>query len=592
MIRSPSRGEWAALGAALAFDVLALPTLAAGLSFLLTGGTHGTYGLVPPWTGWALVATDAPLRQVYLVLAGAVVAGVGYLVWLARSGSAAPASGAAAYGSARWRTGRELCEGLGLWTSGAPRNPVGLVVGAEHGGRRVRRAWVVSRDGHTLVIGAPGAGKSTRLIEPTLAVIAAGGEGVLVNDPKGELYSACAGTFLLHGYDVVRFDLREPAHSVRWNPLLPVARALMAGDTAAATRHARQLAQIVTSQGAPTGGNDAFWRESTVALVTALALAVADQAPPEARNLASVHRLLTETADLDAFFAALPQGHPARLAYGAVRLSGGETRKSQLTVAAVAMGIFADPGVAWLTSGDELDPASLAGSKRAVFVVVPDDSSAYYPVAALFVAQVLQALAAEASRGPGGRLPSPVHLVLDEFGSLPRIPDFDKALAVARGRGVRIHLVLQAFSQLDSVYGPDVARTMRNSCNTWVYLSSNDVETARIVSEKTGQSTVATTTRGVNWQSAQQSRNETYAYTARPLLTPDEVARWPFGESLVLQAGLLPARLPLRPFEEWPWSGYAPPPARARRVAPPATWDPPQAPAGYGPEDGIAVDGI
>jgi type IV secretion system protein VirD4 len=590
MIRLPSRGEWAALGAAAAFDVLVLPMLVASVAFFLAGGTHGTYSLVPPWTAWALVAGNPSLRQVDLVLSALVVAGVGYLVWLVRSGPGF-AAGSGAYGSARWRSGRELRDGLAVWKRGASRNPAGLVVGAERGGRQVQRAWVVSRDGHTLVIGAPGAGKSTRLIEPTLAVIAAGGEGALVNDPKGELYSVAAGTFLLHGYDVVRFDLREPEHSVRWNPLLPIVRALESGDTAGATRHARQLAQIVTTQITTGGTNDAFWRESTVSLVTALALAVADAAPPEARNLASVHRLLTETSDLDAYFASLPQGHPARLAYGAVRLSGGETRKSQLTVVAVAMSIFSDPGIAWLTSGDEFDPASLARGKQAVFVVVPDDSAAYYPVAVLFIAQVLQALAAEAARRPKNRLATPVHLVLDEFGSLPRIPDFDKALAVARGRGVRIHLVLQAFSQLDSVYGPDMAKTMRNSCNTWVYLSSNDVETAQIVSAKTGQATVTTTTRGVNWQSAQQSRNETYGFTSRALLTPDEVARWPFGESLVLQAGLLPARLPLRPFEEWPWSGYSPPPARARRVTPPPTWAPTyDTQASY--DGGIVVDGI
>jgi type IV secretion system protein VirD4 len=168
--------------------------------------------------------------------------------------------------------------------------------------------------------------------------------------------------------------------------VLPIERALAAGDAATATRLSRQLAQIVTTQVAPSGGNDAFWRESTVALVTALVLAVADQAPPEARNLASVHRLLTETKNLDEFFAALPPSHPARHAYGVVRLSGGETRQSQLTVAAVAMGIFADPGVAWLAFGDEFDPANLVGGHRAVFVVVPDDSAAYYPVAALFVA--------------------------------------------------------------------------------------------------------------------------------------------------------------------------------------------------------------
>jgi type IV secretory pathway TraG/TraD family ATPase VirD4 len=223
MIRSPNRTEVVLAGIVVAFDILVVPVFAVNLGFFLTRGVHGVYALVPPWTAWALVATDASLRQVDLVAAAGLLVGTLYLLWTARTGPGAAAAtgstpGSAAFGSARWRTGRELREGLSLWTHGAARNPAGLVVGAERGGRQVKRAWVVSRDGHILVIGAPGAGKSTRLIEPTLAVIAAAGEGVLVNDPKGELYMLTAGTLLLHGYDVVRFDLREPGLSVRWNP--------------------------------------------------------------------------------------------------------------------------------------------------------------------------------------------------------------------------------------------------------------------------------------------------------------------------------------------------------------------------------------
>jgi len=568
-----SRGEKVFLGVVAAFDLIAMPMLVLWAANA-TAGVVG--GLASPWTGWAAVVGDSNVRGLYLVLAAGLLAGAVWVVVKVRGGGsgAGTQSKDTTYGSARWRSGRELLKGLSLWTAGSTTNPVGLVVGAYSQGGRVRRAHVVTQDGHTLLLGAPGAGKSAQVIEPTLTVIASG-ESVVVNDPKGELYQLTSGAFSLHDYEVLRFDLRQPPYSFRWNPVLPVAWALAEGDTARATQLARMLAQVLTAHSAPGGGgNDGFWRESTVALVTSLVLAVADQADDHTRNLASVYRVLTTTKDLDAFFEALPFGHPASQAYGAVRLSAGETRQSQLTVAAVALQLFADPAIAWLTSGDEFDPHSLAHGRKAVFVVVPDDSAAYYPVAALFVAQVLQALAAVASQTSSGRVPVPVHLVLDEFGSLPRLPDFEKALAVARGRGVRIHLVLQAFAQMDSVYGADAAQVMRNSCNTWVYLSSNDPDTAKIVSDKAGTATVSTRNESLNWQSAQAGRSESFGTTSRALLTPDEVGRWPFGESLVLQAGQLPARLPLRFFSEWPDSGYNAPAVAARRVAMPETWAP------------------
>lgn len=567
---------------ALGVDVILVPSVAVYLALLAAHASPA--GLVAPWAAWASVVSEPSVRNVYLVFAACALGGAVWLVRLFRQGVAPTATGDTTYGSARWRTGRELERGLSRWRAGARGNPVGLVAGAERGGHKVTRAWVVSQDGHNLVVGAPGAGKSTLVIEPTLSLIAPSGESVVVTDPKGELYEATAGAFAREGYDVVRFDLRDPALSVRWNALGLVVRALGNGDTTRATRHARDLAQILAGQGAPQG--EAFWRESAVALVTALVLAVADRADPPGRHLASVYRTLIETTDLDAFFGSLPVGHPAAQAFGAVKLSGKETRQSQLAVTAVALSLFGDPSIAWLTSASEFDPASVARGRKAVFIVVPDDTAAYYPLATLFVAQILQALAAEAARRPGGRLQVPVHVVLDEFGSFPRIPDFETALAVARGRGIRISLVLQAFSQLDAQHGPEIAKVMRNVCNTWVYLSSNDVETARLVSDKTGQQTVSTTSRSraLTYQ-GQQGPNETVGATGRALLTPDEVMRWPFGEALVLQSGQLPARLPLRFFREWPGAGTPAPALEERSVAAPTTWTPGEAVRAVAPEE-------
>jgi type IV secretion system protein VirD4 len=72
---------------------------------------------------------------------------------------------------------------------------------------------------------------------------------------------------------------------------------------------------------------------------------------------------------------------------------------------------------------------------------------------------------------------------------------------------------------------------MRNSCNTWVYLSSNDPDTARVVSEKTGQATIATTSLSRSWGQG-GGRNTTVSRTGRALLTADEVLRWPWGQAL------------------------------------------------------------
>ena len=44
---------------------------------------------------------------------------------------------------------------------------------------------------------------------------------------------------------------------------------------------------------------------------------------------------------------------------------------------------------------------------------------------------------------------------------------------------------------------------------------------------------------------------ESHALTGRPLLTPDEIMRWPQGQALVLQTRLSPVRLRLPDLSEW-----------------------------------------
>lgn len=530
-------------------------------------------GAYLPWTAWGRIFSSPRFRTAWEALSALSVAGMIYFgFWLSRDVDGVSTAGKGAYGSAKWRHPSSYTKTLARWAAGRQHDAAGLVVGVADTAKRVRSAWVMHRDDHAILLGAPGAGKSTFVIMPTLGVLGESGDTVMITDPKGELYEASAGLFRRAGYNLIRLDLREPEFSARWNPLTQVALKLKAGRHAEAARAARDLSQVLAAQGTPNGENGQFWQQSTVSLLTALCLAVADRASEPERHLASVYHTLISTKDLDAFFDGFPPEHPAAQAYGPVRMSKEETRANQLTVAATALQIFADPSVSWLTSGDEIDLARLASPGCAVFVVVPDESSSYYGLASLFVQQVTLALSAAAARRPGQRLEKPVHLLLDEFGNLPRLPEFEKTLAVGRGKGIRITLALQALSQLDDRYGEKTARTMRNACNTWIYLSSNDVDTAELVSQKTGQGTVGTASRSRTRYAPQGGDQETFGETGRRLLTMDEVLRWPMGEALLLQSGQFPAKLPLRRFDAWPFSFGSPPNLEPREIESPKLW--------------------
>jgi len=136
--------------------------------------------------------------------------------------------------------------------------------------------------------------------------------------------------------------------------------------------------------------------------------------------------------------------------------------------------------------------------------------------------------------------------------NLPQIPDFDTKITAAAGRNIKFTLALQALQQLEKYYGLQ-AKTISGNCATWIYLSTGNPETQKILSGKGGQYTVRTDSfSSHSRRSSDYSHSVSDSLTGRPLLTPDEVGRWPKGRSLIFKDGQFPAQLPLPDLLEWP----------------------------------------
>ena len=563
---------------------------------------HHTY---LPWRAWPALASSGPALLVWLILTAAIV---GLLLYAAlrRRGSAAgyggpPAAGKGQHGTARWRTAEETTQTFALWQASAKTpQPSGIYLGA---GPTPGTAWLLTSDQHVLLVGSPGSGKSRGLILPTIGVIgSAGRESMLIADPKGELYAHTAEWLRSQGYDVVRFDLREPSRGSRWNPVRAVVQALAEGRRDQASAIAWDIAHVITYSVEHRG--DQLWPQAQEALIASLILAVAQGAPPRGgkapegeepwrwptpaqQHMGSVYAALLAGGAgggrLDDWIEQFPPDHPAYRAYGPVRLSVERTRASILTGAAAELRLFADDEVAWLVADQDHDLADLGRRPTAVFLVIPDERSTRYPLATLYIQQTLQGLAQLADQY-GGRLPVQVNVLLDEFGNLPQIRDFDKTVAVSRSRGIRLLLAVQDLAQIKRHYG-EASNTIKGSTNTWIYLRTAEIDTAREIAAKLGRYTVAAENMSVprvSWWTSNPTvgtASTTHTLQARELLTPDEVLRWPPGQALVLQAGQLPAKLPLPDLSAWErvWpdiqSRKAEPPASP--VAPPAFWRPP-----------------
>ena len=100
-----------------------------------------------------------------------------------------------------------------------------------------------------------------------------------------------------------------------------------------------------------------------------------------------------------------------------------------------------------------------------------------------------------------------VWMMIDEFGSIGSLNSISEALARIRSRKVSIWLAVQSLSQLDSVYGNNITRSIVDNTENTLVFSCKDKQTAEMISAWCGQyqETKQSTSKKGNSDFAQQS---------------------------------------------------------------------------------------
>ncbi len=458
------------------------------------------------------------------------------------------------HGSSRWQSQKEVERNTTAWNVSKQPDKGGMILGFDE---RRGKAWLETQNLHTLVIGATRSGKTRRLIFPTIWHLGQAGESMILTDPKGELYERSRDYLKKKGYNVVLLDFRNPRRGNFWNPMSPVVQAIKDGDYSRASERAWDIAHMIVHQKTHTG--DPLWPNGEESVIAAMIMLTALEAPDEKfKHLGTAYSILYSlgAADEDGslplndYIAGLPVGHLAKAAYGTAMLAPYRTRASFFTGASADLRLWADPSIIHLTSTQDHELDTPGREKTAVFLCIPDEKSTRHVLASLYVDQIYQSLVDLAITN-GGSVPVRVNFLLDEFGNMPSIADFDKKLTVSGGRGIRFCLVTQDIAQLKKHYR-ESAQTITGNCHTWIYLLTSDVETAKLISAKTGQYTVETDSYSSQIRNVDASTGVNYSTTGRSLLLADEVMRWPNDMSLVLQARNFPVKLRLPDLSKWP----------------------------------------
>ena len=228
---------------------------------------------------------------------------------------------------------------------------------------------------------------------------------------------------------------------------------------------------------------------------------------------------------LDILFARLEMRDPESIAvkqYHVFKMGAGKTLKSILISVGVRLSAFNLPQIARLTYTDDLHLEELGEKKVALFCCIPDSDRSLNYLVGMIYGQLIQALYYVADRKYKGRLPVPVHLLIDEAPNIALPTDnFLPWLSTMRSRNIFCSYIAQNMAQLKALF-KEQWESLVGLCDEFLYLGGNEKETHKYVSELMGKETLDTNTYGHSrGRSGSFSVND--QQTGRELLTPDEV---------------------------------------------------------------------
>lgn len=412
----------------------------------------------------------------------------------------------------------------------------GIVIGMTRYGRNAsgepcEKLYYISDDTHTLTIGATRSGKTRCLVIQSICAIGLSGESLVISDPKAELYHYTCDYLKKLDYEVICLDFKSPEKSTRYNLLQPVIDAVKVKDMEHAEMYAWDITNILVGDNT---SNEKIWENGEKSTIAAaiLCVVVDNIKRPEYQNLTNVYWFIAEMGKavggktpMQEYMKKLPSSHPARALMSIANVAPSRTKGSFDTSALTTLRLFTSRSVYSITHKSDYNIAEIGQKKQALFLMLPDEKTTYYPIASLLVSQLYELLVRQSDMR-GGRLLNRVNFVLDEFGNFTKLSDFPNKLTVAGGRGCRFNLFLQSFEQLTQKYDKETAAIVKSNCQTWIYLQADDKETLQEICDKLGKyTTSAYQLSSQHGRYVNPSSSHSISLVGRELLTTDEIRR-------------------------------------------------------------------
>lgn len=439
-----------------------------------------------------------------------------------------------------------------------------------------------------------------------------------ITDVKGELYSHHSQMLKDQGYKLVTLDLNDPYSSERWNPLehvytewqrqLHLEEEILRhtnddvkkynfikvgeidnsewfefdGKAFSTLREALLEVEVnktiirdecfenlkdISDAICPVGeGNEKSWDQGAHDYFLAVLIAMLEDSENESLgmtkeryNFYNAYKIAMNKEDdfevVKQYFSGRnPLSKTQQLAANIVQTNAKVTRDGYMSTLNTKLSLFADGGICFVTSKNEIDFYNIDEQPTAFFIKVPDEKASRYALASVCISQaykqfVAKARANEKTTGQA-HLKRPLLYMMDEFANIPKVAGLQTIITVARSRWIYINMAIQSYSQLDNVYGKEVSEIVRGNCKATLFYGTPDIETREKFSKELGSYTIETSSISSAEKKGKDGggKSTNTQLQTVPLVYPSDLDKIPLGENITKMFQSYPIKSVVTPY--------------------------------------------
>jgi type IV secretion system protein VirD4 len=402
---------------------------------------------------------------------------------------------------------------------------------------------------HVVVYARTRAGKTAGFAIPNAFLF---GGSLVCLDVKGEIFQATAGYRAARGQQVVVLDpAARDLRTHRWNPLAAIDRT-SPDRFDMIRRQSYSLWPDATAVGTASSNADRFWEPAGRSAFEGVTALIAET-PELPLTMTTVLRMFT-SADSQERLARLiedrrrsgkPYSQPVVDQVGDYLRGEVQQVEGIRKTVSTKLAPWFSPRLQAATACSDFDLRELRRRPMAIYLIVaPSNIPRMRPFISLFFEQVL-ALNSDVLPEHDPTIQWQVLLLLDEFLRIGRLVEVAEAGQYIAGYGMRMALIVQDKPQLAARYGEDAMQDIFSNVGAECVFGVNDIKTTRELSERIGFNTVPVATESKpRWWSLFRWDQQTTATrpNQRGLMLPQEIARLPQDQQIVLRTGMMPIR--------------------------------------------------